>query len=269
MTSSRRDAAPPPAEPGVASLDDPLHQLVVMPGVIAHEVRNPLAAARAGLQLAMESVGKMADIGADRRLELLGELGDVGEAVDRALEFLRALSERARGVERSRGRFDAVQAVRSCIELERRLLGPRGVALEFESALPATYLEGDPTLLYQVLLNLVANAVHASAAKPAPIRVSLEREVGGDALRLSVRDQGMGIPAHLHTRIFEPGYTTKVEGTGTGLAVVRTVTEQEFRGTVRVESAPGAGAMFIVTLPAPPQRAPRGAGAAEHAAGPV
>lgn len=261
LVDRRENPTAPPAagEPGVSG-PDPLHELVMLPGVIAHEARNPLTAARAGLELVVEAVGKMADLGADRRLELLGELADVGEAVDRALDFLRAVSDRVRGASQGRGRFDAVRAVRSCVELERRLLAHRGIGLELLSTLEPTYLEGDPNLLYEMLLNLIRNASDASAIRRTSVRVGLERD--GEALRLTVRDQGPGIPTHLHQRIFESGFTTKVEGSGTGLAVVRTVAEKEFGGAVRVESEPGAGAAFIVTLPAPPQRGVRATDAA-------
>jgi signal transduction histidine kinase len=267
----RREPAtwsPPSLSPfrGAGDLD-PQRDLVLLPGVIAHEARNPLTAARAGLQLIVESVGKMADLGADRRLELLGELADVGEAIDRALDFLRAVSDRARGIQRGRTRFDLVRAVRSCVELERRLLAQRGVTLELTTALESTYVVGDPSLLYELLLNLIRNAADASAARRTPVRVELTQE--GDASVLSVRDEGPGIPSHLHQRIFEPGFTTKVEGTGTGLAIVRTVAEKEFAGTVRVVSASGAGAAFIVTLPTPAQRGVRSPELGEPAPGPI
>ncbi|OLC76868.1 MAG: hypothetical protein AUH78_05610 [Gemmatimonadetes bacterium 13_1_40CM_4_69_8] len=249
-----------PAAPFTGGGPDPLHELVMLPGVIAHEARNPLSAARAGLELVVESVGKMSNIGADQRVELLGELADVGEAVDRALDFLRAVSDRVRGASQGRSRFDAVRAVRSCVELERRLLGNRGIGLELEATMEPTFLDGDPNLLYELLLNLIRNASDASASRRTPVRVDLARD--GEALRLTVRDEGPGIPVHLHQRIFESGFTTKVEGSGTGLAVVRTVAEKEFGGAVRVESQPGSGAAFIITLPAPAQRGARATDAA-------
>ena len=64
--------------------------------MIAHEASNLLTAARAGVQLAMETVGRWVDLGADRRLVLLDELGQVIEDIDRAADFLRAIQDRAR-----------------------------------------------------------------------------------------------------------------------------------------------------------------------------
>jgi signal transduction histidine kinase len=263
----RREDGSERAAAALATDADPLQGLLAMPGIVAHHARTPLATAADGLRLIVESVGKMADLGADRRVALLGELADVGEAISRVSEFLRAVSDRARGTARARGRFDAVRTVRTCVELERPLVAGSGVTLDLALDLEPTYLQGDPTLLYDLLLHLVRNAVEAATAGRTAVRVGLDRE--GDTLRLSVRDQGPGIPAHLHGAIFEPGFTTKVERSGTGLAVVRTVAEQEFGGSVQLVSAPGAGAAFTVFLPLPPQRGVRSDDPAARAVEPV
>lgn len=75
---------------------DPLQDLASLPAMIAHEAGNPLTAARASLQLVMETVGRWVDLGADRRLMLLDDLGQVIEDIDRAADFLRAIQDRAR-----------------------------------------------------------------------------------------------------------------------------------------------------------------------------
>src|SRR2546426_1156725 len=117
------------------------------PGILAHEASNPLTAARTGLELAMESVGRWVDLAADRRLALLDDLGQVLEDLDRTAELLRAMREGARaGMLTARGggaRFDAVRVVRSCLTLERRLLRDRGVDLDFTTALETMYVKGD------------------------------------------------------------------------------------------------------------------------------
>ena len=78
------------------SAADPLQELASLPAMIAHEASNPLTAARAGLQVAMETVGRWVDLGADRRLVLLDDLGQVIEDIDCAADFLRAVQDRAR-----------------------------------------------------------------------------------------------------------------------------------------------------------------------------
>ena len=246
----RREPAPgqPPARP------DPLHDITTLPGIIAHELSNPLTAARAGLQLAMESLGRWTEVAAGRRLELLDELGQVIEDIDRSVSFLRAVKDRARGALARSERFDAVRVVRSCCTLESRVLKEKKIPLEFDSTLETVYLKGDPNALYDLLVNLIRNAADASAGRPAPIRVGLVQE--GSSVRLSVEDRGVGIRPQDLERIFEPGYTTKEfgEGSGMGLVVVQSVVRNMFAGSVAVNSKVGVGTTVTVTLPIPPQR---------------
>jgi len=246
----RRELAAAPAP----KRTDPLQDLATLPGIIAHEVANPLTAARAGLQLAMEALGRWTEVAAGRRLEMLDELGQVVEDIDRGANFLRAIKDRARGALARSERFDAVRVVRSCCTLERRVLKDKRIPLEFDSALEEVFLKGDPNALYDMLVNLIRNAADASLGHPTPTRVGLA--LTGSALRLTVRDEGAGIRAEDLDRIFEPGFTTKEfgEGSGMGLVVVQSVVRNMFAGSINVESRPGGGTTVTVSLPVPPQR---------------
>lgn len=232
---------------------DPLKDLLALPSVVAHEAKNPLTGARAGLQLTMDSLGRMEDLPVPRRLELLEELGEVLEALNRALDFLQAVQDRARGTVRGRERFDAVRVARSVVALEGRVLRQQGTELELATGLETVHLNGDPNLLYEMMINLVRNAAEATAERRGPITLRLDRE--GDTLRVSVTDKGVGIPAYLVDRVFEPGFTTKQGGgSGAGLTVVRKVAQDVFGGTVSLKSTEGVGTTFTVSLPIPPQR---------------
>src|SRR5436189_3405459 len=248
------DRREPTPGQGPATRADPLHDITTLPGIIAHELSNPLTAARAGLQLAMESLGRWTEVAAGRRLELLDELGQVVEDIDRAVSFLRAIKDRARGALARSERFDAVRVVRSCCTLESRVLKEKKIPLEFDSTLETLYLKGDPNALYDLLVNLIRNAADASAARPAPIRVGLIQEAS--SLRLTVEDRGVGIRPQDLERIFEPGYTTKEfgEGSGMGLVVVQSVIRNMFAGSIAVDSKVGVGTTVTVTLPIPAQR---------------
>ena len=207
------------------------HQTAALPpGILAHEASNPLTAARAGLELAMESVGRWVDLAADRRLALLDDLGQVLEDLDRTSEFLRVMRDRARAGGRAE-RFDAVRVVRSCLTLERRLLRDRGIDLDFTTAVEATYLKGDPNALFDLLVNLVRNAADPTAQTPTRVRVQLDQR--GSDLELIVRGSG----------------------TAASIAKLRGVAEG-FSGTVKVDSGEGhgAGTTFTIVLPVPPQR---------------
>jgi signal transduction histidine kinase len=203
-------------------------------GILAHQASNPLTAARAGLQLSMESIGRWVDLAADRRLSLLDDLGQVLDDIDRTTELLRAVRER--GTTRGAApagrpeRFDAVRVIRSCLTLERRLLRDRGIELEFTTSLEASYLRGDPNALFDVLVNLVRSAAESSGEAPSPVTVRLELK--GRELELMVRGRGGAA----------------------NLAKARSVTEETFGGKLAVASSLATGTTFTLALPLPPQR---------------
>jgi signal transduction histidine kinase len=250
------DQPPAPVRPRLAETDS-LAELVRQPSVIAHEVANPLTAALAGLDLAVDLVRVTEGLEPSFKAELLEELGGVGEGMDQAIGFLRSVQDRARGGLARSERFDAGQVVRSCVALERPLARKRGIALQGVITVSGLFLQGDPNALYQVVTNLIRNAVAASQEQKTPVVVTLGQM--GDTLRLAVQDNGIGIAAEHLERIFEPGFTTQQfgSGSGTGLTVVRQITEGMFGGRVEVTSVVRRGTTFKLTLPIPPQRTPR------------
>jgi signal transduction histidine kinase len=233
---------------------DPLRELAGLPAMIAHEASNPLTAARAGLQLAMSAVGGWLDLAPERRLELLDDLGQVVDDIDRAVAFLRAVQDRARGALARSERFDAVRVVRSCVTLESRVLRDRGVRLDLETSVTSVYLKGDPNALFDMLVNLIRNAADAYPTRAGTVTVSLHQDQ--NVLRVAVRDQGIGIASDHLSRVFDAGFTTKEfgKGSGMGLALVRSVAQEMFAGRVTVTSEVGAGSTFTVSLPIPAQR---------------
>lgn len=231
-----------------------LQELARHPSVIAHEVANPLNAALLSTEVCLESVRDAERLDPAFRAQISEELEGVVEAINRAVEFLRSIQDRARGALARYERFDAFQVVRSCVTLERPFARKRGVALAWDTALQSVFLLGDPNALYQVLTNLIHNAVDAAQGRQGFVEVGLEKT--GPTLQLTVRDRGAGIASQHLERIFEPGFTTKPFGTssGMGLTVVRELIEKMFGGTIRVDSALGEGTTFTVALPIPPQR---------------
>jgi signal transduction histidine kinase len=236
---------------------DALMELARQPSVIAHEVANPLTAALVGLESAVELVKTTESLDAGFRVNVLEELGSVSEGMEQAIRFLRSIQDRARGELARSERFDPAQVVRSCVALERPLARKRGVVLHGVVAVTGVFLHGDPNGLYQILTNLIRNAVTASREGGTPVAVSLEQ--AGEELRLTVQDYGLGIAAEHMERIFEPGFTTQEfgSGSGTGLTVVRQTAQEMFGGSVHVQSVVGQGATFSVRFPIPRQRVSR------------
>ena len=108
---------------------------------------------------------------------------------------------------------------------------------------------GDRILLQQVVVNLMMNAMDAMTDTPAERRrISVSNVVSGSSAKLSVRDEGTGLPAALDGTLSRPYATTKVNGLGIGLTIVRTIVEAH-AGRIDAHNNPTGGATFIVTLP--------------------
>jgi signal transduction histidine kinase len=231
-----------------------LWELARQPSVIAHEVGNPLASALGNLDLAIDSLRAVTSLDVGLRGEILQDLANVAEGIDQAAYYLRSIQDRPFGSLGRVSRFDVTPVVRSCVTLERPLARRRGVDLKWESSVDSAFLYGDPNALYQVITNLIRNAVDASQVGKMLVVVTLER--AGDTLNLTVRDRGAGIAREHFERIFDAGFTTKPPGAGSGmgLAVVQEITRHMFGGTVKADSAVGEGSTFTVALPIPLQR---------------
>ena len=109
-------------------------------------------------------------------------------------------------------------------------------------------VEIDSDQIYQVLFNLVQNAVHALKEKPDRKEILLSAQVKDSKITISVSDNGSGIPKENLSRIFEPFFSTKKRGTGLGLAIVKQIVEQH-GGRISVASEVGKGSKFIIDLP--------------------
>jgi signal transduction histidine kinase len=135
-----------------------------------------------------------------------------------------------------------------------------GIALQRELAPELPEVTADPGQLYQVLINLAVNAIQAM---PDGGELTFRTVDGGDSVALVVEDTGVGMSEEVRAQVFLPFFTTKDvgEGTGLGLAVADGIVKSH-DGQLSVESRPGAGARFTVTLPVsrPP---PRGEAAEE------
>jgi signal transduction histidine kinase len=119
---------------------------------------------------------------------------------------------------------------------------------EFSSDIP--YASVDPRTFEQVILNLISNALQAMP-DGGTISVKLDPIITtqGQMIELTIADTGSGIPADMIDRIFDPFFTTKKDGTGLGLAISRRILAAH-KGTISVESFPGAGTIFTIRIPA-------------------
>jgi CheY-like chemotaxis protein len=143
-----------------------------------------------------------------------------------------------------------------------RATTPATISIRVNSTSESDFILGDPTQIQQVLMNLCTNAVHAMQESGGVLDVDLAdfsvSPSGPDGhgmeaglyVKLTVRDTGAGIPAHIMGRIFDPFFTTKKlgEGTGLGLSVIHGIIRQS-KGYIEVQSKPGQGSVFTVFFP--------------------
>src|SRR6266566_5376017 len=154
-----------------------LWELARQPSVIAHEVGNPLAVALGNLDLAVDAIrsASLAELDGALRSALLDDLAHVSEGIEQAAQYLRSIQDRPFGAAGRMARFDVAPVIRSCVTLERPLARRHGVALRWQTSVDSLYLFGDSGALYQVLTNLIRNAVDASPGEKSAVRISLDR----------------------------------------------------------------------------------------------
>lgn len=230
----------------VARLDDQRRRLVDMEKMsawrevarhLAHEIKNPLLPIRLTIEELRDQY--RGDDRAFREL-LLESTRVVGEEVEQLQRLVRQFSEFAKMPE-----LNARAGSLDALTRDVAALYPQ-VTTTHEAATPLEPFPFDPEQMRRVLVNLYDNAVAMTPSGHTAVRVSIARNGPNAVMRVS--DNGPGIaPEHL-ARIFEPYFTTRREGTGLGLAVVKNVVLLH-GGDVAVESTVGAGTTFTIRLP--------------------
>jgi signal transduction histidine kinase/ActR/RegA family two-component response regulator len=224
---------------------------------VAHEIRNPLMV-----------IGGTADLMDEHDAETLKEdIHAIRSSTRRAARIVDSLLQFSRQSEPRREVVDLNDVVRSVLELRRQLLRHHGISVRLPLAPEPVSVMGDPAQLEQVVLNLVNNAERSlidNHTKDRWIEIRTARD--GDRAHLTIEDSGPGIAADALTRIFDPFYTTRPvgQGTGLGLSVSYGIVE-EHGGTIVATSPEARGATFSITLPA----TEASAGAAEEKAKPT
>lgn len=221
------------------------HQMILlsqMSGVMAHELRNPLASAKGHSQLLAE----MLAVGSRPQLKaqyVVDELLRLERLTDKLIKFARSGHIR-------REAHDPVAVVRNAA---RQMGSDAAIHVEVNGAPGSWSL--DPHAMEQVLANVLRNAMQAQQPSTEPILLTMGLK--DQELHLSVRDHGPGPPPGLE--LFTPFVTTKQHGTGLGLAVCRQIVRAH-GGSITLSSHPDGGAVVDILIPAsapPPGSNPR------------
>jgi PAS domain S-box-containing protein len=213
---------------------------------IAHEVNQPLS----GVVTNADTCLWMLDtdpLNVDGARETVRRIIRDGNRAADVIARLRALfSRRAFTPER----VDLTEAALEVIALSLNDLQRNRVVLESELADDLPVVAGDRVQLQQVILNLLRNAVDAMIAvddRPRRLVIRTERE-GADAVRLTVKDAGIGLDRQTMNKLFDAFYTTKSDGMGIGLSISRSIIERH-QGRLWVEPNEGPGTTFAFSIP--------------------
>jgi signal transduction histidine kinase len=170
--------------------------------------------------------------------------------VERITKIMNQLLTFARRCPLERRSMDLRRTIADCLEVVQERIAGHRITIEtvFDDDMPLVY--ADPDQMSQVLLNLLINALHAMP-NGGVLRITLSR--AGENLELLVADTGHGIAKSDLQKIFNPFFTTKEvgKGTGLGLTVVHGIV-QEHGGSIEAESELGRGTSFMITLPLAP-----------------
>jgi two-component system, NtrC family, sensor kinase len=216
--------------------------------VVAHELNNPLSGVQVFARRAQKALTVPADVPHERAAEVAGWMETIGREVARCGRIVQDLLSFSRQRAPQRAPVDVNEIVRRTT----RLLGHKldleeiDLALHLDDALPTVIADG--AQIEQALLGVAVNAVEAMP-KGGVLEITT-RPYSGGGIEIAVKDTGTGIAPEVMPHIFEPFYTTKPEGQGTGLglSVVYGIVSRH-GGRLDISSAPGEGTTVTLVFP--------------------
>lgn len=221
---------------------------------LAHEVRNPLGSIRGAVEIIRDSVPEEI-----KKLEffdiLIQDTERLSLVVENYLSFAKKHSAHIQ-------KYDLQETIRRIILMLGARARKNNIKIENSFLKKAIIAEGDPTYLWQAMMNILLNAIQAMP-DGGEISVSVDKQPTTESttetteenqprsleyVRITVRDQGPGMDEQKLNRIFHPFYTTRPEGTGLGLAIVKRLVEEN-QWKMDVQSEPGVGTEFALYVP--------------------
>jgi signal transduction histidine kinase len=209
---------------------------------IAHEIKNPLTGIATGVEYLRQSFAEDASEQND--------INFISAEIQRLNRIIQDLFDLSHPRELCIDECDPAELVQESLHSVRANFDEREVAVETDFDPRCATVQADADRMRQVLINLLKNAAEASSAGQT-VTVKI-RPAGSNRVEFKIQDRGCGMTQEQSERLFEPFFTTKPGGTGLGLYICHGIV-QLHGGRMDVESEPGAGSVFRVTLPSGPR----------------
>lgn len=218
-------------------------------GGLAHETGTPLNVISGRAEIIQALPDSMCPACSERTKPLIDKhIAVIFQQIERISGIIQQLLAQTKEEDQQAKPYSVNECVKQVIEFVKPDLSRESIRVELLLAENLPDLHGFPDQIRHVLLHLLLNAMDAVHGKPGVLEVATTRRNG--QILLSVRDNGAGIPRENLTRIFDPFFTTKEFGKGTGLGLsVASNLVRAHHGRIEVESQPGQGTRFLITLP--------------------
>jgi PAS domain S-box-containing protein len=209
---------------------------------VAHELNNPLAVIKGYLELILAHH--------DLPPQTKADLEKVAKESNRASKLVRNFLTFGREQQAHREMVNMNELIQRITELRKFDILIAGVDLSLELAPTPPQTEADPDQIQQLVNNLLTNALQAMVESPQPRKLQIRTQLSSDILKISVEDNGPGVPPELETKIFEPFFTTKEVGTGTGLGLsIAHGIMADHHGRIFYQQSSMGGAGFVLEFP--------------------
>ena len=214
---------------------------------VAHEINNPLA-------IIKESAGWLKQLLSKKELEAMPRSKDFKKGLDKienAIERARRITHQLLGTVKKTGSaycdVNLREVIEESVQLVKKEALYKKISINIKNGSSFGTIQSDPYQLRQILINLLINAIHATDTGG---KITVCFEDSGEYVEIKVSDTGTGIPKENLNKIFEPFFSTKPPGKGTGLGlfVTRGIIEK-LGGTINLKSRVGHGTTFLFSIP--------------------
>jgi two-component system nitrogen regulation sensor histidine kinase NtrY len=219
--------------------------------VLTHEIMNsvtPIVSLAGAMQRILKdqhgSPKDLAQLTNENKEDIFSSVTTIESRSKGLLKFVNAYKEYARPFDVHLEETDALPLVNRVADLLRHDIEEKKITLTIQSKLKSSYLKLDTSLIEQVLINILKNAIEALPNENGKIQIDIFSN-GPKKIAIAVEDNGAGIDAETISKIFIPFFTTKPKGTGIGLSLSRQIMKLH-GGRIQIQSTPGFGSKFIL-----------------------